>query len=40
MKLIENDEIGLLALKLVEIIGEDEIHNLDAETIYFITHIF
>ena len=39
IKLIDNDEIGLLALKIVEIIGEDEIHNLDAETIYFITHI-
>jgi len=38
-KLIDNNEIGLLALKLVEIIGEDEINSLDAETIYFITHI-
>ena len=37
--LMKNREIGLLALKFVEIIGEDEISNLDAETIYFITHI-
>ena len=37
--LMKNRETGLLALKFVEIIGEDEIFNLDAETIYFITHI-
>ena len=39
IKLVENEEIGFLALKLVEIIGEDEIQNLDPETIYFITHL-
>ena len=30
---------SFLTLKLVEIIGEDEAHNLDPETIYFITHL-
>ena len=39
LALIESGETGLLALKFVEIIGEDEIYNLDPETIYFITHI-
>ena len=39
INLLNNDELGLLILKFVEIIGEDEIENLDAETIYFITHI-
>jgi len=37
--LLENGETGLLALKFVEIIGEDEISSLDPETIYFITHL-
>tara|TARA_B100000945_G_scaffold31261_1_gene21421 strand:- start:126 stop:1883 length:1758 start_codon:yes stop_codon:yes gene_type:complete len=39
LDLLENDETGLLALKFVEIIGEDEISILDPETIYFITNI-
>ena len=39
INLLNNKEIGLLALKFVEIIGEDEISNLDPETIYFITNI-
>ncbi len=39
IELVENEEIGFLALKLVEIIGEDDIQNLDPETIYFITHL-
>ena len=39
LKLQKNQEIGLMALKFVEIIGEDEIYNLDPETIYFITNI-
>ena len=39
LKLAKNQETGLLTLKFVEIIGEDELSNLDAETIYFITHI-
>jgi hypothetical protein len=29
----------LLALKFVEIIGEDDVSDLDPETIYFIVHI-
>ena len=39
LKLAENEETGYLALKLVEIIGEDDIQNLDPETIYFVTHL-
>ena len=39
IELADNNEIGLLALKFVEIIGEDEISDLDPETIYFITNI-
>ncbi len=30
---------GFLALKIVEIIGEDEVNTLDPETIYFITNL-
>lgn len=32
-------EKGYLALKIVEIIGEDDVSNLDPETIYFITYL-
>ena len=39
LKLKERNESAFLTLKLVEIIGEDEAHNLDPETIYFITHL-
>ena len=39
LALVENNEIGLLILKFVEIIGADEISDLDPETIYFITNI-
>ena len=39
LKLTENKEPGLLALKFVEIIGEDEMYELDPETVYFIVHI-
>ena len=35
----KNNESAFLTLKIVEIIGEDEPHQLDAETIYFITHL-
>jgi hypothetical protein len=38
-KLIENNQNAFLALKIVEIIGEDEPYQLDPETIYFITHL-
>ena len=39
MQLIDNNEKAFLALKIVEIIGEDEAHQLDPETIYFITNL-
>jgi hypothetical protein len=39
LQLIENKQNAFLALKIVEIIGEDEPHQLDAETIYFITYL-
>ena len=39
LKLIENNQNAFLALKIVEIIGEDEPHELDPETIYFITNL-
>ena len=34
--LIDNDEIGLVLLRLVEVIGQDEIEDIGAETLYFI----
>jgi len=37
--LVKNNEIGLLMLKLVEIIGSDDIQNLDPETLYFIINV-
>ncbi len=37
--LAKKGEKGYLALKIVEIIGEDEVSNLDPETIYFITNL-
>ena len=39
LKLIENDQKAFLSLKIVEIIGEDEIYQLDPETIYFVTNL-
>jgi len=35
----ENNQNAFLALKIVEIIGEDEPNELDPETIYFITNL-
>ena len=35
----KNGEVGFLILKFVEIIGEDQITDLDPETIYFMTHL-
>ena len=35
----KNNEIGLLLLRVVELIGEDEILDLDDQTIYFINHL-
>ena len=37
--LIDDGQIGLFMLKLVEIIGSDEIENLDPETLYFINNL-
>jgi len=37
--LIENEEIGMLMLKLIEIIGNDDIKSLDPETLYFIVSL-
>ena len=37
--LINNEDIGVVLLRLVEIIGEDKIENIDSDTIYFITSI-
>jgi len=37
--LTSQNQIGLVMLKLVEIIGEDNVNDLDPETIYFITKI-
>jgi len=40
LNLAKNNEIGLLLLRIVELIGEDEILDLDTQTIYFINHLF
>ena len=37
--LVKNEEYGLLMLKLVEIIGSDDVENLDPETLYFIVNL-
>ena len=37
--LVEQDQIGLLMLKIVEIIGEDKVRDLDPETVYFLNKI-
>ncbi len=39
LQLIEKKQNAFLALKIVEIIGEDEPYQLDSETIYFITNL-
>ena len=39
LQLIEKKQNAFLALKIVEIMGEDEPHQLDPETIYFITNL-
>ncbi len=39
LQLIEKKQNAYLALKIVEIIGEDEPHQLDPETIFFITSL-
>ena len=39
LDLVKNNQNAFLALKIVEIIGEDEPNQLDPETIYFITSL-
>ena len=39
LKLIDSEQKAFLSLKIVEIIGEDEIYQLDPETIYFLTNL-
>ena len=39
LRLIDDNQNAFLALKIVEIIGEDEPSQLDPETIYFITNL-
>jgi len=40
LNLVKNKEIGLTLLRIVELIGEDELIDLDTQTIYFISHLF
>ena len=40
LNLVKNKEIGLALLRIVELVGEDELIDLDSQTIYFITHLF
>ena len=37
--IVEQKQTGLVMLKIIEIIGEDDINNLDPETIYFLNRI-
>ena len=37
--LINNNEVGMVLLRLVEIIGEDDLENLDEDTLYFMSTI-
>ena len=37
--LLSNNEIGMVLLRLVEIIGEDDLESLDSDTLYFMTTI-
>ena len=34
--MINNNEIGLVLLRIVEVIGQDKIERIDEDTIYFI----
>jgi len=38
-EMVEQNQMGLIVLKIIEIIGEDKIQNLDPETIYFLSNI-
>jgi len=37
--LVDQNQTGMVMLKIIEIIGEDEVYNLDPETIYFLNKI-
>ena len=37
--LINNNEVGMVLLRLVEIIGEDDLENLDSDTLYFMSTV-
>ncbi|MDB9760777.1 hypothetical protein OAB59_02295 [Pelagibacteraceae bacterium] len=39
LNLVKNKEIGLALLRIVELVGEDELADLDSQTIYFISHL-
>ena len=39
INLVDQNQIGMVMLKIIEIIGEDDIRNLDPETIYFLNKI-
>ena len=39
LNLIKNKETGLVLLKIVELVGEDELADLDSQTIYFISRL-
>ena len=38
-ELANENQLGLVMLKIVEIIGEDKVRDLDPETIYFLNKI-
>ena len=40
LNLVKNNEIGLVLLRIIELVGEDEILDLDTQTIYFINYLF
>jgi hypothetical protein len=40
LNLVKNNEIGLALLRIVELVGEDELIDLDSQTIYFINYLF
>ena len=40
INMVKNKEVGLLLLRIVELVGEDEIADLDTQTLYFINHLF
>ena len=40
LNMVKNNEIGMLLLRIVELVGEDEILDLDSQSVYFINHLF